>query len=262
MSPKKNTAAAAAASIQPVPSTKMPDCSGDAPMVKGKAAVDVKCQELIGTHHVHYERNDVYDVMLKRTNLQHTNTFYVIQVLKEDTRESYSVWLRWGAVGRAGQNSIKHFGPDLEKARSFFVAKFLEKTKNCWEERRSFQKVAGKYDLQIYYSADEPDSKNPKIPESKLYKSVQLWDVRDGVCNPTFPDRVSDINAVSDLLSAAQSTSSSLKPPVAAPRSSLRVLANSNTEASSNNDTSACGARTPGKYFRNTFWSGASNKEN
>ncbi len=38
-------------------------------------------------------------------------------------------------------------GPDLDEAKRVFCQKFSDKTKNDWADRRSFQKVPGKYDL-------------------------------------------------------------------------------------------------------------------
>ncbi|MGH0146969.1 UNVERIFIED_CONTAM: hypothetical protein FKN15_009380 [Acipenser sinensis] len=88
-------------------------------------------------------------------------------------------WDFKGGVGKVGQNSLTACGGDLLKAKDIFKKKFLDKTKNEWDERAQFEKVAGKYDIvQMDYSTKEDDevkkeSKAQKHEESKLDKRVQ-----------------------------------------------------------------------------------------
>ncbi|XP_077317279.1 poly [ADP-ribose] polymerase 2 isoform X3 [Lithobates pipiens] len=153
-------------------------------VLKGKAPVDPECSKKIGKAHVYCEGDDVYDVMLNQTNLQfNNNKYYLIQLLEDDSVKNFSVWMRWGRVGKVGQNSLVSCGGDLQKAKDVFQKKFFDKTKNVWSEREHFEKVAGKYDmLHLDYNTTTEEEKNlvevdkpsdiPK-PESKLETSVQ-----------------------------------------------------------------------------------------
>ncbi|CAH1779148.1 unnamed protein product [Owenia fusiformis] len=163
-------------------------------VMKGKAPVDPECTKS-STAHVYCEGSDVYDAMLNQTNLMNNNNkYYICQLLEDDTRKAYSVWFRWGRVGKVGQNSLMPCGPDLDEAKKLFTRKFHDKTKNDWSLRNKFSKVAGKYDLvKMDYSAkgdtDEVDSGNPtikkepgiKIPPSKLDKRIQ--DIVNMICD-------------------------------------------------------------------------------
>ncbi|KAJ8011790.1 hypothetical protein DPEC_G00061910 [Dallia pectoralis] len=126
-------------------------------VMKGKAPVDSECKAKLGKAHIFCEGNDVYDVMLNQTNLEfNNNKYYLIQLLQDDNAVVYSVWCRWGRVGKIGQNSLIACGGDLLKAKHLFIKKFLDKTKNEWADRANFMKVAGKYDMVFMdYSANE-----------------------------------------------------------------------------------------------------------
>lgn len=90
--------------------------------------------------------------------------------------------MRWGRVGKKGQSSLVACG-DLQKAKDLFQKKFFEKTKNEWSERRTFEKVSGKYDmLQLDYNSttelEEKEVKEENVPnlpkpESKLDNRIQ-----------------------------------------------------------------------------------------
>ncbi|KAL0966309.1 hypothetical protein UPYG_G00293700 [Umbra pygmaea] len=153
--------------------------------MKGKAPVDSECKAKVGKAHVYSEGNDVYDVMLNQTNLQfNNNKYYLIQLLQDDNAKVYSVWCRWGRVGKVGQNSLAVCGGDLLKAKDLFQKKFLDKTKNDWSQRANFEKVAGKYDLVFMdYSTNEelkPQVLSQKKP-SKL--DVKLQSLLELICD-------------------------------------------------------------------------------
>ncbi|XP_043914187.1 poly [ADP-ribose] polymerase 2 isoform X2 [Protopterus annectens] len=162
-------------------------------VVKGKAPVDAECKAKVGKAHVYCEGEDIFDVMLNQTNLQfNNNKYYIIQLLEDDNKRNFSVWMRWGRVGKTGQNSLVDCGANLQKAKEIFAKKFFDKTKNEWEERSTFEKVAGKYDLlQMDYTGgtkdedeiDAPKKKRAKQPppESKLDKRIQ--DLVELICN-------------------------------------------------------------------------------
>ncbi|KAF7657909.1 hypothetical protein LDENG_00020680 [Lucifuga dentata] len=150
-------------------------------VMKGKAPVDSECKAKLGKAHVYNEGNDVYDVMLNQTNLQfNNNKYYLIQLLKDNGSKTYSVWMRWGRVGKVGQNTLASCGGDLLKAKEIFKKKFFDKTKNEWEHRATFEKVAGKYDMVFMdYSTNEKEENETKVDAapkrriSKLDKKVQ-----------------------------------------------------------------------------------------
>ncbi|KAK4474895.1 hypothetical protein MN116_000747 [Schistosoma mekongi] len=115
---------------------------------KGKAPVDIECVDKVDSAYVYYEGNDIYDVMLNQTNVQNNNNkYYIIQLLKDENVNQYSVWCRWGRVGKSGQSKLESFSCNLQAAKNFFRQKFLDKTLNQWEKRANFIKHKGKYDL-------------------------------------------------------------------------------------------------------------------
>ncbi|XP_032480415.1 poly [ADP-ribose] polymerase 2 isoform X2 [Phocoena sinus] len=161
-------------------------------LLKGKAPVDPECTAKVGKAHVYCEGNDVYDVMLNQTNLQfNNNKYYLIQLLEDDAQRNFSVWMRWGRVGKMGQHSLAACSGDLNKAKEIFQKKFLDKTKNNWEDREKFEKVPGKYDmLQMDYTtntqSEEETNKGESLksrlkPESQLDLRVQ--ELMKLICN-------------------------------------------------------------------------------
>uniref|UniRef100_A0A8C6RVR9 Poly [ADP-ribose] polymerase n=1 Tax=Nannospalax galili TaxID=1026970 RepID=A0A8C6RVR9_NANGA len=146
-------------------------------LLKGKAPVDPECTAKVGKAHVYCEGDDVYDVMLNQTNLQfNNNKYYLIQLLEDDAQRNFSVWMRWGRVGKTGQHSLVACSGDLSKAKEIFQKKFLDKTKNSWEDREKFEKVPGKYDMiQMDYAATTQVRESPETlkPESQLDLRVQ-----------------------------------------------------------------------------------------
>ncbi len=98
-----------------------------------------------------------FDCMLNQTNIGHNNNkFYVIQLLTKGGQ--FYAWTRWGRVGETGQSAL--VGPTtLASAQKAFESKFKDKTKNAWDNRKSFKAVAGKYTLiEVDHSASEEDA--------------------------------------------------------------------------------------------------------
>ncbi|XP_056334691.1 poly [ADP-ribose] polymerase 2 [Danio aesculapii] len=145
-------------------------------VMKGKAPVDPECKAKLGKAHVYNEGADVYDVMLNQTNLQfNNNKYYLIQLLEDDSAKAYSVWLRWGRVGKVGQNNLVSCGANLAQAKDTFKKKFFDKTKNEWEHRASFEKVAGKYDMVFMdYSTEDKEVDKAVVPSATQKKPCQL----------------------------------------------------------------------------------------
>ncbi|KER26223.1 LOW QUALITY PROTEIN: hypothetical protein T265_14048 [Opisthorchis viverrini] len=153
---------------------------------RGKAPVDSLCTEKVGVAHVYYEDDIIYDAMLNQTNVQHNNNkYYVIQLLEDDNAPNYSVWFRWGRVGKNGQNKLEKFGGNLQDAMDCFKQKFYDKTLNDWDCVDQFVKVNGKYDIVKldYGTASQEQNIAPLnaeeksqlvVVESLLPKSVQL----------------------------------------------------------------------------------------
>uniref|UniRef100_A0A8C4RRE2 Poly [ADP-ribose] polymerase n=1 Tax=Erpetoichthys calabaricus TaxID=27687 RepID=A0A8C4RRE2_ERPCA len=140
---------------------------------------------------VYCEGDDIYDVMLNQTNVQYNNNkYYLIQLLQDDSELVFSVWMRWGRVGKIGQSSLVTCGVDLLKAKNIFKKKFLDKTKNEWDNREHFEKVPGKYDIvkmdymleEVEKTEEESTTQEPKkYKDSKLKAQVQ--DLINLICN-------------------------------------------------------------------------------
>lgn len=145
-------------------------------VMKGKAPVDAECKAKLGKAHVYCEGKEVYDVMLNQTNLQfNNNKYYLIQLLEDDSSKAYSVWMRWGRVGKVGQSSLTACGGDLLKAKDIFKKKFLDKTKNEWENRDFFDKVPGKYDLVFMdYSSNDKEENKTETDAAPVKKPCSL----------------------------------------------------------------------------------------
>ncbi|XP_052476232.1 poly [ADP-ribose] polymerase 2 isoform X2 [Carassius gibelio] len=145
-------------------------------LMKGKAPVDPECKAKIGKAHIYSEGADVYDVLLNQTNLQfNNNKYYLIQLLQDDNAKAYSVWMRWGRVGKVGQNSLVNCGGNLAQAKDTFKKKFFDKTNNEWEHRANFEKVTGKYDMVfVDYSTEDKDKDKAVVSSPPHIKPCQL----------------------------------------------------------------------------------------
>ncbi|CAF0734869.1 unnamed protein product [Adineta steineri] len=196
--PKTAPIEESASKSKPAPKEKSASKSKPAPIEKsamrtittvvGKVPVDSECASMSGKAHVYCEDKDVFDCMLNQTDVgNNNNKFYLIQLLEENNSKKYYVWLRWGRVGYNGQNSLEHFGCDLDDAKRFFCKKFSDKTKNDFYYRDAFTKYPGKYDyVQLDYNPSNKLDENNKtqlatieqlkglpVPESKLDPRIQ-----------------------------------------------------------------------------------------
>uniref|UniRef100_A0A915PS88 Poly [ADP-ribose] polymerase n=1 Tax=Setaria digitata TaxID=48799 RepID=A0A915PS88_9BILA len=145
-------------------------------VLKGAAAVDPECHELLKTAHVYSELGDIYDAVLNQTSAQHNNNkYFIMQLLESDVQQHYWVWFHWGRVGYKGQTSLNPCGPNLVQAKELFCGKFKSKTKNDWAERINFQKIAGKYDyLPNDYTKVVGKNKINDVVEKKLQIESKL----------------------------------------------------------------------------------------
>uniref|UniRef100_A0A8C7RGH1 Poly [ADP-ribose] polymerase n=1 Tax=Oncorhynchus mykiss TaxID=8022 RepID=A0A8C7RGH1_ONCMY len=137
-------------------------------VMKGKAPVDSECKAKAG-------KGDVLFVV-SQTNLEfNNNKFFLIQLLQDDSVKAYSVWFRWGRVGKVGQNNLVSCGGDLLQAKEVFKKKFLDKTKNEWAHRTDFEKVAGKYDMVFMdYSTNGKEEPQPLLASLSQKKPSKL----------------------------------------------------------------------------------------
>lgn len=152
---------------------------------KVQAEVDFECHQLIGKAGVYVnEQGIIYSAMLNQTNIQfNNNKFYMLQILKEDVKQNYFVWFRWGRVGFTGQTKLTDCGDDINKAIGMFHEKFYDKTRNIFVEGK-FEKVAGKYDLikmDISLPQKAIPKNDPKEEKSMLDERVQK--VISLICN-------------------------------------------------------------------------------
>ena len=72
--------------------------------------------------------------------------FYKMQLLLEENREVYVLFTRWGRIGEEGAMQRTPFGT-LDEAIKEFRKIFKQKTRNNWEEKNTFTKVKGNYNL-------------------------------------------------------------------------------------------------------------------
>lgn len=90
----------------------------------------------------------------------------MIQLIEQVGSANYLVWMRWGRVGKPGQNSLDRCNSNLLQAKNIFEKKFSDKTGNLWSERDCFVKYDGKYDLvHKDYDAMKGDEEDVKQEE-------------------------------------------------------------------------------------------------
>eukprot|EP00744_Colponema_vietnamica_P021493 GILI01030730.1.p1 GENE.GILI01030730.1~~GILI01030730.1.p1 ORF type:complete len:526 (-),score=154.32 GILI01030730.1:282-1643(-) len=103
------------------------------------------------------------------------NSYYSIQLLEHDKKHSYHVWRTWGRVGTTiGSNKLQTFR-SVGSAMAAFEEVFHEKTGFPFSQRKSAQKVPGKFfPIEIQYAAPAPlPSASSSAVASKLDSRVQ-----------------------------------------------------------------------------------------
>ena len=110
------------------------------------APVDDECPRCLD-HHVYWEGEEIFEVMLKKPNIDNKDEteFCLLQLVEGSCSNNFAVWMRWGIVGQKSQTCWTACGQDVLKAINVFKIKFSEKTLNKWEERDKFKKHAGKF---------------------------------------------------------------------------------------------------------------------
>ncbi|VDN40647.1 unnamed protein product [Dibothriocephalus latus] len=106
--------------------------------------------------------------------MQHNNNkYYMGQLLEDDAAPVYSVWFRWGRVGKTRQHNLIPCGSNLESALAIFTKKFKDKTGNLWAEKKDFVKQPGLYDLIEQDFGDLTDSAAIQQEEDSNKENVE-----------------------------------------------------------------------------------------
>ena len=156
------------------PSSKVVKFTGKVPIDEGFP------QYQNGPYHVHEDGGMVFNAMLNQTNIgQNNNKYYIIQLIKHNSKEEYVVLCRWGRVGKVAGKSETPIN-NGNQAKYDFGKKFTSKTGNRWSATQysadAFHKIKGKYDLvKIDYGTEsvKQQLEDRKKIDSKLDKKVQ-----------------------------------------------------------------------------------------
>ncbi|XP_046842103.1 poly [ADP-ribose] polymerase 2-like [Xenia sp. Carnegie-2017] len=199
-------------------------------MVNFNTLVDDACS-IKDKVEVFCEGDLIWDAMLNQTNVENNkNKYYQMQLLKDISSDRYHVWFKWGRVGYSGQNSLTSFDGNLEEAKKAFERKFYEKTKNKWEDKESFEKFPGKYNLIIVdYNAEDKDEtdapilceQKPKVEKIESKLDTQLQTLIELICNvKTMEETVKEMKYDTNIAPLGKLTKEQIK----AGYSSLKLI--------------------------------------
>ncbi|XP_058807262.1 poly [ADP-ribose] polymerase [Phymastichus coffea] len=142
--------------------------------VKGGGAVDPD-SGLEDVAHVHQRGKEKFTVTLGITDIQtKKNSYYKLQILKDDKREKYWLFRSWGRIGTTiGNNKCENMA--LEDCIEQFKELYEEKSGNPWSHHDNFIKVPHKmYPIDIDHGDDSSNVDLLKSDiESKLKKPIQ-----------------------------------------------------------------------------------------
>lgn len=145
--------------------------------VKGRSAVH-EASGLQDSGHILDDGKSIYNTTLNMSDLSTgINSYYILQVIQEDSGSDCYVFRKWGRVGndKIGGSKLE----EMSKSESIraFKRLFLEKTGNSWEawEQGNFEKQPGRFcPLDIDYGVEEKPKKNDrKDIKSKLAPQVE-----------------------------------------------------------------------------------------
>ncbi|KAK8406811.1 hypothetical protein O3P69_007397 [Scylla paramamosain] len=143
--------------------------------LKGGAAVDPD-SGLDEEAHVYQRGNKLYTCVLGMVNIMKgTNSYYKLQVLESDKKNSWWVFRSWGRIGTTIGNNKLESTEDANDAVTQFEALYEEKTGNRFSAKE-FKKVPGCwFPLDIDYGQEEETASKPLVAgsKSKLPKPVQ-----------------------------------------------------------------------------------------
>ena len=92
-----------------------------------------------------------FDAVMKKVDLKKyyygLDNFYVIQLLKDEVKDLYILWTRWGRTGTDGQYQRTPFN-SLELAKNEFFKVFKQKSGWAWKDVKNYVKLPKKYELK------------------------------------------------------------------------------------------------------------------
>ncbi|XP_072988764.1 poly [ADP-ribose] polymerase 1 isoform X1 [Typha latifolia] len=141
--------------------------------VKGRSAVH-ESSGLQDTGHILEDGKSIYNTTLNMSDLSTgINSYYILQVIKEDKGSGCYVFRKWGRVGNDKIGGKKLEELSKSDAIHLFKRLFLEKTGNpweAWEQKHNFEKQPGRFfPLDIDYGVKQvPKKKDPTTNKSSL----------------------------------------------------------------------------------------------
>eukprot|EP01065_Artemidia_motanka_P037986 TRINITY_DN46869_c0_g1_i1.p1 TRINITY_DN46869_c0_g1~~TRINITY_DN46869_c0_g1_i1.p1 ORF type:complete len:973 (+),score=404.17 TRINITY_DN46869_c0_g1_i1:62-2920(+) len=115
--------------------------------VKGGAAVE-EDSGLVDEGTIYKKGDAVYTCTMNRTDVSSgANSFYILQLIKHDGKDMYSVFRKWGKIGTPIGDKKREDFPLLMSAQRQFETLFQEKTGNTFQAyvSKSFQKKPNKF---------------------------------------------------------------------------------------------------------------------
>lgn len=92
-----------------------------------------------------------FDAIMKKVDIKKyyygLDNFYVIQILKDEVKDLYILWTRWGRSGSIGQYQRTPFST-LEQAKQEFNKVFKQKTGWSWKEVSNYVKLPKRYEIK------------------------------------------------------------------------------------------------------------------
>ncbi|KQK20109.1 poly [ADP-ribose] polymerase 1 [Brachypodium distachyon] len=148
--------------------------------VKGQSAVH-EASGLQDTCHILEDGKSIYNTTLNMSDMtQGVNSYYILQVIEEDSGSECYVFRKWGRVGSEKIGGTKLEEMSKTDAIKQFKKLFLEKTGNpwgVWEQKTNFQKQPGKfYPLDIDYGVRQ-GPKRKDISRTKSSLAPQLLEL-------------------------------------------------------------------------------------
>lgn len=163
------------------------DAVSNTHIIKNGTVVDAKFQYANKCHVFKNDEDDsLYQATLSFTDVtQNKNSYYKIQLLKDDFAERFYVFRSWGRVGTdVGNNKFDCF--DREGAVEEFKKIFREKTKNNWEHRNYFRKMPGAFSyVETDYSEfaqlvqDVAPGTKTQLPASVKEVVMSIFDIEN-----------------------------------------------------------------------------------
>lgn len=135
---------------------------------KYKHLVDNSCPDkFVGKVHIHMHDGYLMWCTLNQTDLEtNSNKYYIMQILKHDSVNSYFLTIKSGRVGNENKRDFKCFLQE-EKALEEFKKIFAEKTGYHWSERFDMKKKDNKYDYLEMEVDKDNDTSLVKTSETK-----------------------------------------------------------------------------------------------